>query len=63
MGLFWDLMQSSEISANVEKTNTLAGRVRQLEHELRNTNDRLNEVIRRLEKRIGEDIDRDGLVG
>ena len=63
MGLFWDLMQSSEISSNTEKTNSLAGRVRQLEHDLRQTNERLNEVIRRLEKQTGEDINRDGSIG
>ena len=63
MGLFWDLMQSSEISSNTEKTNSLAGRVRQLEHDLRKTNERLNEVIRRLEKQSGEDINGDGSIG
>jgi hypothetical protein len=63
MGLFWDLMQSSEISSNTEKTNSLAGRVRQLEHDLRKTNERLNEVVRRLERQSGEDINRDGSIG
>jgi len=56
-------MQSSEISSNTEKTNSLAGRVRQLEHDLRKTNERLNEVIKRLEKQSGEDIDSDGRIG
>jgi len=63
MGLFWDLMQQSAIDSNREKTDTLASRVRRLERELARTNERLNEVIRRLEKQSGEDINNDGRIG
>lgn len=63
MGLFWDLMQESAIAANREKADTLEGRVRELERDLAKTNQRLDEVIKRLEKQSGEDLNNDGLIG
>ena len=63
MGLFWDLMQESAIAANREKADTLEGRVRELERDLATTNQRLDEVIKRLEKQSGEDLNNDGLIG
>ncbi|HUP82234.1 MAG TPA: hypothetical protein VM260_27020 [Pirellula sp.] len=63
MGLFWDLMQESAIAANREKADTLEGRVRELERDLAKTNQRLDEVIKRLEKQSGEDLNNDGIIG
>ena len=63
MGLFWDLMQESAIAENREKADTLEGRVCELERDFAKTNQRLDEVIKRLEKQSGEDLNNDGLIG
>lgn len=63
MGLFWDLYQQSQISDHTERAESLEARVARLEQE----NDRLakllREVIGRLEKHVGADLDKDGRVG
>lgn len=63
MGLFWDLYQQSQISDQGQRAASLEGRVERLERE----NDRLatllREVIGRLEKHVGVDLDQDGRVG
>ena len=63
MGLFWDLYQQSQISEHSERAESLEARVKRLEEQ----NDRLatllREVIGRLEKHVGVDLDRDGRVG
>jgi hypothetical protein len=63
MGLFWDLYQQSQISQHGERAASLEARVESLERQ----NDRLatllREVIGRLEKHVGVDLDKDGRVG
>ena len=63
MGLFWDLYQQSQISDQGQRAASLEGRVERLERE----NDRLatllREVIGRLERHVGVDLDKDGRVG
>ncbi len=63
MGLFWDLMQQSQISDQRGKADDLDARVRQLEGELQRTQQTLHDLVVLLEKRFGEDIDRDGRIG
>ena len=63
MGLFWDLMQQSQISEQRGKADNLDARVRQLEGELQRTQRTLRDLVVLLEKRFGEDIDRDGKIG
>lgn len=63
MGLFWDLYQQSQISKSADRSGALEGRVAALEDELRRTQELLREVIGRLERQVGQDIDRDGRVG
>ncbi len=63
MGLFWDLYQQSQISQHGERAGALEGRVQYLEEELRRTQSLLREVIARLERHVGQDLDRDGRVG
>ena len=63
MGLFWDLYQQSQISKHTERTTTVEGRVAQLEQEVEQLSSVLREVIGRLEKHVGTDLDRDGRVG
>jgi hypothetical protein len=63
MGLFWDLLQQNQLSEHAARTGTLEQRVASLEDELRRTQQVLREVVVRLERRLGEDLDRDGRVG
>ncbi len=63
MGLFWDLYQQSQISKHTERTATVESRVAQLEGEVEQLSTLLREVIGRLEKHVGTDLDRDGRVG
>ena len=63
MGLFWDLIQQSQISEQKERASTLEDRVAHLEGELRRTQELLHALVQRLEEAIGEDIDRDGKIG
>lgn len=63
MGMFWDLYQQSQISAQTDRTATLEQRVERLESEMRRSQQLLRAVIERLEKQVGEDLDGDGRVG
>lgn len=63
MGLFWDLYQQSQISKHAERTGSVESRVVQLEQEVDRLTTLLGEVIGRLEKHVGADLDRDGRVG
>ena len=63
MGLFWDLMQQSQISDQRSRTGSLENRIAELETELFRTRRLLNQLIVKLEERFGEDIDGDGRVG
>ncbi len=63
MGLFWDLYQQSQISQQTERSGALADRVTVLETELRQTQQLLREVIGRLERHVGKDLDADGRIG
>lgn len=63
MGLFWDLMQQSQISEQRERAGSIEGRVHQLESELRDTRQILSELVSILENEYGRDIDGDGQVG
>ncbi|RNC83573.1 MAG: hypothetical protein ED556_13555 [Winogradskyella sp.] len=63
MGLFWDLIQQSEIENQKNKAASLEQRVADLEHELEKTQDLLLRTLRVLEERSGQDIDNDGVIG
>lgn len=63
MGLFWDLYQQSQISQHREQAATLEARVDHLEGEVSRLATLLHEVIGRLEKHLGTDLDEDGRVG
>ena len=63
MGLFWDLIQQSQISDQRGRSEDLSARVGQLEGELHRTQRTLHELVVLLEKRFGEDIDGDGKIG
>ncbi|MEO1032263.1 MAG: hypothetical protein AAFX55_12700 [Bacteroidota bacterium] len=63
MGLFWDLIQQSEIEKQKGKAESLEQRVTDLEHELETTKDLLLKTLRVLEERSGQDINNDGVIG
>ena len=63
MGILWELFQQSDIDRAQQRSADLETRVAQLEDELVTTRGILHELIGALEKRFGEDIDRDGRVG
>jgi len=63
MGLFWDLIQQSQISRQEQRSGDLAGRVAALEAEVRQTQKLLHDLIVRLEERVGADLNRDGKIG
>lgn len=63
MGLIWDLIQHGQISEAKSRAATVEARVEQLEAELQRTNETLMSLLRALERRFGEDLDRDGRVG
>lgn len=63
MGLFWDLIQQSQISNQQSRASTLESRVASLEHELHETQRLLQSLLMRLETHFGKDFDGDGRVG
>ena len=63
MGLFWDLIQQSQISDQKEQSASLQARVDRLEADVQHTRQVLKALVVRLEEHFGEDINRDGRVG
>ncbi len=63
MGLFWDLIQQSQISDQRHRADSLEDRVRFLEEELYHTRELLHRTLQVLEQHTGQDIDGDGRVG
>lgn len=63
MGLFWDLIQQSQISEQQSKAQSLEERVRYLEDELHKTKLLLVKTLKVLEEHTGKDIDGDGFAG
>ena len=63
MGLIWDMIQHGQIRESREHASSLESRIDYLEQELRRTNETLITLLRTLEERFGEDLNRDGRVG
>ncbi|MEB2776545.1 hypothetical protein SYJ56_14575 [Algoriphagus sp. D3-2-R+10] len=63
MGLFWNLIQQSQIQDHKTKAETLEARVRNLEWELANTRELLVNALKILEEQSGKDINGDGKIG
>ena len=63
MGLFWDLLQQSQIRDQQQKSDTLDTRVATLEQEVLQTRKTLHALVSLLEQRFGQDIDGDGQIG
>ena len=63
MGLFWDLMQQSQISEQRNQASSLEQRVAHLETVLSQTQKTLHDLVVILEKEYSKDIDGDGRIG
>lgn len=63
MGIFWDLLQESELEKQRNKSKNLEDRVAELETELSQTNQLLRKTLEALESHLGKDIDGDGVTG
>ncbi|WP_268033040.1 hypothetical protein [Algoriphagus sp. PAP.12] len=63
MGLFWDLIQQSQIHDQKSKAETLEIRVRNLERELYQTREILTKTLKILEEQTGKDLNGDGKIG
>lgn len=63
MGLFWDLIQQSQISEQKAKNKDLHQRVSELEEELKKTKILLHKTLEVLEKHVGKDIDGNNKIG
>lgn len=63
MGLFWDLIQQSELEEQKGKAESLEERITLLEGELDKTKALLLKTLKILEQRSGTDINEDGQIG
>lgn len=63
MGIFWDLIQQSQIHDQKSKAETLEIRVRNLERELYQTREILIKTLKILEEQTRKDINGDGKIG
>ncbi|MBU2929662.1 hypothetical protein [Winogradskyella psychrotolerans] len=63
MGLFWDLIQQSQLADQKGKAESLEERVAELEKELSTTKALLLKTLQILEERSGRDINNDGKIG
>ncbi|MFQ5502226.1 MAG: hypothetical protein ACE5EQ_07975 [Phycisphaerae bacterium] len=63
MGLFWDLIQQSQISNQKAQSADLNTRVQRLEDELLQTRQLLHTLVSRMEQHFGEDLNQDGRIG
>lgn len=63
MGIFWDLIQQSEIQEQSKKAKNLEERVLILEKELSETKTVLKKTLMVLESYLEKDIDGDGKTG
>ena len=63
MGLFWNIIQQSQISDQKGRAETLEARVTFLEFELQRTKTLLINTLKILEEQSGKDIGGDGKLG
>lgn len=63
MGIFWDLIQQSQIQDHKTQAESLEIRVRNLERELYETRQILTKTLEILEKQTGKDLNGDGKIG
>jgi citrate lyase gamma subunit len=62
MGLFWDLMQESQIAAQEQRAATLEQREIQLENQPLQTGQLVHKLVSKLEREFCEDIDGESIL-
>jgi hypothetical protein len=63
MGLFWDLMQQSQISHHADRTASVEQRLEQAEAEIGRMGALIRDLVATLETHLGTDLNQDGRVG
>ena len=63
MGLFWDLMQHSQLQEHAERARDLEERVAMVEKEVEQSRRLMWQMLERLEVHLKADLDGDGKVG
>jgi hypothetical protein len=62
MGFLWDLYQQNQISKHHDRTSSVEQRLARTEEEVERLSALVGELIRRLEAKLGTDLDGDGKV-
>ena len=63
MGFLWEIVQSGFVYGQHQKTASIEERVDLLEAQLRDTQDTIRKLVKKLEELHGLDVDGDGRVG
>jgi len=63
MGILWEVVQTGLMYGQKRKSDTVEDRVQFLENQLTRTQDTLRELVKKIEKIHGLDIDGDGKIG
>jgi hypothetical protein len=63
MGILWEVVQTGLMYGQKRKSDTVEDRVAHLEVQLKNTQDTLLTLVRKIEEMHGLDVDGDGKVG
>jgi hypothetical protein len=63
MGILWEVVQTGLMYGQKRKSDTVEDRVQFLENQLIRTQDTLRELVKKIEKIHGLDIDGDGKIG
>ncbi len=63
MGILWEVVQTGLMYGQKRKSDSVEDRVQFLENQLIRTQDTLRELVKKIEKIHGLDIDGDGKIG
>jgi hypothetical protein len=63
MGILWEVVQTGLMYGQKRKSDSVEDRVQFLENQLIRTQDTLRELVKKIEKIHGIDIDGDGKIG
>lgn len=63
MGLFWDLLQQTQIADHADRTAGVEQRLARAEAEIERLNSLVHALVARLETHVRADLDGDGRIG
>lgn len=63
MGALWEIVQTGLMYGQYKKSDSTEDRVRALEDQLRQTQDTMRKLVKKIEEIHGLDIDGDGKIG